>query len=66
MDVDRPQVDVGIAPPGKIEQLFAVEHPARALQQDTQQTELGGPDMNGLSVSGDSVGGHIEGETAVG
>ena len=66
MDVNRAQVDVGIAPPGKIEQLFAVEHPARTLQQDAQQAELGGPDMNGLSVSGDTVCGHIESETAVG
>src|SRR5579864_5253221 len=55
MDVDRPELDLGVASPYGVEQLLARKHAARPLHQEPQQAELGRPEMNRLAVARDLV-----------
>src|ERR1700733_874434 len=46
MDVDGALVDIDVAAPDAVEQLLAREHPAGALHQEFEQTELGRPEVD--------------------
>jgi hypothetical protein len=60
MDVDRPLVDVDLAPPYPIEELLAREHAAGALHQELEELELGRPEVELLPAAADPMGLPIE------
>src|SRR6516165_4418776 len=47
--VDSTFIDINVAAPYSVEQLFARKHPARALHQEFQQAEFGRPEVHGAA-----------------
>src|SRR5215469_12294960 len=64
MDVDRAQLDLGVATPHRIEQLLAREDAAGALEEEAQQPELGRAEMDRLAGAADAMRREIEREIA--
>src|ERR1700736_911088 len=52
MDAHGALVDIDVAAPDAVEQLLAREHAARALHEELEQAELGGPERHFAAGAG--------------
>src|SRR6056297_4208114 len=60
VDIDGAGVDIDVAPPDPIKQLFAAPDPAGLFHEGRQQAEFGGSELEILAVAGDAVGFGVE------
>ncbi len=65
MDVNRAQLDIGVAAPDAVEQPLSQKHPARMGKEMAQQAELGRTEIDRLTGAPYLVGGGIHFDVAV-
>src|ERR1700757_49238 len=64
MDVDRALVDIDVAAPHTVEQLFAGKYPPRPLHEKFEEAKLGGTQIDGPAGARDALFFAIELEIA--
>ena len=62
MDIDRPRLDIGVASPDAVENLFAGEDPPRVFEKEPQQPGLCRPDVQLSILAPHTVGREIHGQ----
>src|SRR6185503_14910228 len=60
VDIDRAQLDLGVAAPYRVQQLLAREDAAGSLEEEAQEPELGRAEMDRLASAADAMRREIE------